>query len=295
MGTSIVIGGSGIGDGYPAVVISELGINHQGNIETAKKMIDVSIDAGTNCAKIQKRTIDVVYTPEELDRPRESPFGNSNRELKYGLELSQEECDELFLYCKEKDFTIFGSAWDEASVDFLAQYDPPAFKIASACITDDNLLKHHLQYHKPLIISTGMTTLRQVDHALEIVGTDNVVLLHCVANYPADPKCLNLRVIQTLKERYNTPVGYSGHEVGLATTVAAVAMGANLVERHICLDRSAWGSDMAASIEPQGLRKLVQSIRSVESAMGNGEKTVLPSEKPIISKLRRVDTAKLEG
>ena len=293
--SSLAIGGSPIGDGHPALIFSELGINCNGDIDIAKGLVDVSVECRVNATKTQKRSVDIVYSAEELARPRESPFGSTNGDLKRGLEFSKEEYDEFDSYCKSRNMTWLSSCWDEASVDFIAQYDPPAFKIASACITDDNLLKHHLQYHKPLIISTGMTTLRQVDHALEIVGTDNVVLLHCVANYPADPKCLNLRVIQTLKERYNTPVGYSGHEVGLATTVAAVAMGANLVERHICLDRSAWGSDMAASVEPQGLRKLVQSIRSVESAMGNGEKTVLPSEKPIISKLRRVDTAKLEG
>ena len=214
--------------------------------------------------------------------------------MKRGLEFSREEYDEFDAYCKSRSMTWLSSCWDEASVDFIAQYDPPCFKIASACITDDNLLKHHLQYHKPLIISTGMTTLRQIDHAIEIVGTDNVVLMHCIGVYPCPPEHLNLRVIQTLKDRYNTPVGWSGHEVGLATTVTAVALGANVIERHICLDRSAWGSDMAASVEPQGLRKLIQSIRSVESAMGNGEKIVLPQEKSSISKLRRVDTAKLE-
>ena len=180
-------------------------------------------------------------------------------------------------------------------MDFIAQYDPPAFKIASACITDDNLLKHHLQYHKPLIISTGMTTLKQIDHAVEIVGTDNVVLMHCIGVYPCPPEHLNLRVIQTLKERYNTPVGWSGHEVGLATTVAAVAMGANMIERHITLDRASWGSDQSASVEPQGLKRLVRDIRVVESAMGDGIKNVLPEELPVAKKLRRVDTAKLEG
>ena len=226
---SVSIGGSNIGDGFPSVIISELGINHQGDIGIAKRLIDVSIESGTKCAKIQTRSVDVVYSREELSRPRESPFGNTNGDLKYGLEFNREECDELFSYCKEKQFTLFASAWDEASVDFIAQYDPPCFKIASACITDDNLLKHHLQYHKPLIISTGGTTLRQIDHAVEIVGTGNVVLMHCIGVYPCPPEILNLRVIQTLKERYNVPMGWSGHEVGLATTVAAVAMGANVV------------------------------------------------------------------
>src|SRR3990167_11161228 len=292
---SLMIGGSPIGDGHPAIVISEQGINAGGDIGTAKRLVDVSVECGVNATKTQKRSVDIVYSAEELARPRESPFGTTNGDLKRGLEFSKEEYDEFDAYCKSRDMTWISSCWDEASVDFIAQYDPPCFKIASACITDDNLLKYHLQYHRPLIISTGLTTLRQVDHAIEIVGTDNVVLLHCVANYPADPKCLNLRVIQTLKERYNTPVGWSGHEVGLATTVAAVAMGANMIERHITLDRASWGSDQSASVEPQGLKRLVRDIRVVESAMGDGIKNVLPEELPVAKKLRRVDTARLEG
>ena len=292
---SLVIGGSPVGDGHPVVICAEGGINANGDVEIAKRMIDAAITSKCNSIKWQKRTIDVVYSSEELARPRESIFGDTNGDLKHGLEFDKGEYSELDKYCKSKDFTWWGSGWDEASVDFLAEFDVPCFKIASACITDDNLLKHHLQYHKPLIISTGMTTLRQVDHALEIVGTDNVVLLHCVANYPADPKCLNLRVIQTLKERYNTPVGWCGHEVGLATTVAAVAMVANVIERHITLDRASWGSDQSASVEPQGLKRLVRDIRVVESAMGDGVKRVLPSEATVKNKLRRVDTAKLEG
>ena len=292
---SLMIGGSPIGDGHPAIVISEQGINAGGDIGTAKRLVDVSVECGVNATKTQKRSVDIVYSAEELARPRESPFGTTNGDLKRGLEFSKEEYDEFDVYCKSKNMTWLSSCWDEASVDYIAQYDPPCFKIASACITDDNLLKHHLQYHKPLIISTGMTTLKQIDHAVEIVGTDNVVLMHCIGVYPCPPEHLNLRVIQTLKERYNTPVGWSGHEVGLATTVAAVAMGANMIERHITLDRASWGSDQSASVEPQGLKRLVRDIRVVESAMGDGVKNVLPEELPVAKKLRRVDTARLEG
>jgi len=292
---SLVIGGSPIGDGHPALIFSELGINCNGDIGIAKKLVDVSVECGVNATKTQKRSIDVVYSAEELARPRESPFGSTNGDLKRGLEFSKEEYNEFDAYCKSKNMTWLSSCWDEASVDYIAQYDPPCFKIASACITDDNLLKHHLQYHKPLIISTGMTTLKQIDHAVEIVGTDNVVLMHCIGVYPCPPEHLNLRVIQTLKERYNTPVGWSGHEVGLATTVAAVAMGANMIERHITLDRASWGSDQSASVEPQGLKRLVRDIRVVESAMGDGVKNVLPEELPVAKKLRRVDTARLGG
>ena len=291
----LVIGGSPIGDGHPVICIGEEGINHQGNIDIAKKLVDVCIEAGCNAVKMQSRTVDVVYSEEELSRPRESPFGTTNGDLKRGLELGRKEYDEFDAYCKSKSMTWLSSCWDEASVDFIAQYNPPCFKIASACITDDNLLRHHLQYHKPLIISTGMTTLRQIDHAIEIVGTDNVALMHCIGVYPADPRTLNLRVIQTLKERYNVPVGWSGHEVGLATTVAAVAMGANLVERHVTLDRAMFGSDQSASVEPQGLKRLVRDIRVVEGAMGDGVKRVLPAESVVARKLRRVDTARLEG
>src|SRR3990167_9243920 len=284
---TVLVGGSPIGDGHPVVICAEGGINANGDVEIAKRMIDAAITSKCNSIKWQKRTIDVVYSPEELSRPRDSVFGNTNGDLKRGLEFGKEEYSELDEYCKPRGFTWWGSAWDEASVDFLAEFDVPCFKIASACITDDNLLKHHLQYHKPLIISTGMTTLKQIDHAVEIVGTDNVVLMHCIGVYPCPPEHLNLRAIQTLKERYNVPVGWSGHEVGLATTVAAVAMGANLVERHICLDRSAWGSDMAASVEPQGLKRLVRNIRVIESALGDGEKRVLPDELVAAKKLRR--------
>ena len=292
---TVLVGGSPIGDGHPVVICAEGGINANGDVEIAKRMIDAAITSKCNSIKWQKRTIDVVYSPEELSRPRDSVFGNTNGDLKRGLEFGKEEYSELDEYCKPRGFTWWGSAWDEASVDFLAEFDVPCFKIASACITDDNLLKHHLQYHKPLIISTGMTTLKQIDHAVEIVGTDNVVLMHCIGVYPCPPEHLNLRVIQTLKERYNTPVGWSGHEVGLATTVAAVAMGANMIERHITLDRASWGSDQSASVEPQGLKRLVRDIRVVESAMGDGVKNVLPEELPVAKKLRRVDTARLEG
>jgi len=292
---SLLIGGSPVGDGYPTLIFSELGINCNGDVGIAKQLIDVSIEAGCNATKTQKRSVDVVYSAEELSRPRESPFGLTNGDLKRGLEFGKEEYDEIDAYCMKRDFAWLSSCWDEASVDFIAQYNPPCFKIASACITDDNLLKHHLQYHKPLIISTGMTTTRQLDHAIEIVGTDNVALMHCIGVYPADPKTLNLRVIKTLKGRYNVPVGWSGHEIGLATTVAAVAMGANLVERHVTLDRSMFGSDQSASVEPQGLKRLVRDIRVVENAMGDGVKRVLPAESVVANKLRRVDTMKLEG
>ena len=290
----INIAGSYIGDGNFVPIVAEIGINHSGSVETAKKLIRAAHDVGCSAAKFQKRTIEVVYTAEELTKPRESPFGMTNGELKRALEFGMDEYDEIVAYCDELDFTFFFSAWDEASVDFAAQLGAPCFKIASACLTDDNLLRHHLQYKKPIILSTAMSTLRQIDHAIEILGTDNLVIMHCVALYPCPGEHLNLRVIQTLKERYKTPVGWSGHELGLATTVAAVAMGANIVERHITLDRSSFGSDQSASVEPQGMQRLVRDIREVERARGDGIKRMLPEEQSIAKKLRRVDTLKLE-
>jgi len=295
MSTTVVIGGSPVGDGHSAVLVYEAGINHLGDTALAKKMIDVAIAAGWNSVKFQTRTVDIVYSKDELAKPRESPFGDTNEALKRGLEFSKEQYDELNDYCRQRNFTWFSSCWNEEAVDLIAQYNPPCFKIASACLTDDNLLRHHRQYKKPIILSTAMSTLRQIDRAVEILGTEDLVLMHCVGVYPAKSEQLNLRVIETLKSRYNVPVGWSGHELGLATTVASVAMGANIIERHGTLDRSMYGSDQAASVEPQGMARISRDIREVEKAMGDGVKRVQPEEHPIISKLRRVDTMKLEG
>ena len=291
----VYIAGSYIGNGHPVVICGELGINFNGDISIAKKMIDIAVDSKLNCVKTQKRTIEIVYSPEELSRPRDSIFGNTNGDLKRGLELNKDGYDELDAYCKDKSMTWLSSSWDEASVDFIAQYDPPAFKIASACLTDDALLRHHRQYKKPIILSTGMSTIPQIDRAVDILGTDDLILLHCCSVYPARSEQLNLRVIETLKARYGVQVGYSGHETGLATTVVAVAMGATMIERHLTLDRAMFGSDQAASVEGVGMKRLVRDIREIEKARGDGVKRVLEQEKPIIQKLRRVDTMKLEG
>lgn len=289
MSNVVNIGGSPVGDGHPAVIIAEAGINFNGDVELLKRMTDAAIGAHCNAIKTQKRTVDVVYSADELAKPRESPFGTTNGDLKYGLELSKEEYYEFDSYCRTRNFTWLASCWDEASVDFIAEYDPPAFKIASACLTDDNLLKHHRAYHKPIILSTGMSTYEQIDHAVDVLGTDGLVLMHTTSTYPSKGIELNLRCIQTLKERYGLPCGYSGHELGLATTVAAVALGANVVERHLTLDRAAFGSDQPASVEPQGFQRLTRDIREVESALGDGVKRVYESEKPIIEKLRRIE------
>ena len=278
-----------VGDGYPCFVVAEIGINHNGDINIAKQLIDVAARAGCSAVKFQKRTIEIVYTAEELARPRESPFGMSNGDLKRGLEFGMEEYTEIDHYCKEKNIPWFASCWDEQSVDFIDQFDPPCYKIASASLTDDHLLTHTRTRGKPILLSTGMSTLEQIDHAVEVLGKNHLVILHACSTYPAYYEELNLKAIPMLKQHYGVPVGYSGHETGLPSSVAAAVMGACIVERHITLDRSMWGSDHAASLEPNGISRLVRDIRLVESAMGDGDKKVSEREFPIMQKLRRVD------
>ncbi len=288
MPNTVVIGDTVVGDGHPAYVIAEIGINHNGSVDLAKRLIHIAVAAGCNAVKFQKRTVDVVYTAEELAKPRESKFGETNGDLKRGLEFGTEAFTEIDRFCREVGITWYASCWDEGSVDFIEQFHPVCYKIASASLTDDNLLRHHRSKGKPIILSTGMSTIEQVDHAVEVLSTKDLILLHTCSTYPSSYDELNLRVIQTLKERYGVPVGYSGHETGLASTVAAVALGACVVERHITTDRALWGSDQAASLEPNGINKLVRDIRLVETSMGSPEKKVLPSEVPIAKKLRRV-------
>jgi len=288
MGNVVTIGNQPVGEGQPCFIVAEIGINHNGDVEIAKRLIDAAISTGCNAVKFQKRTVDVVYTQEELDRPRESPFGSTNGDLKRALEFGKEEYDEIDRYCREKGIVWYASAWDEESVDFLEQYETPCYKIASASLTDDNLLRHHLQYNRPIIISTGMSTLEEVDHAVEILGKDHRLILHCTSTYPSQVEELNLRVMQTLKDRYGVSIGYSGHEVGLAPSIAAATLGACMIERHITLDRSMWGSDQSASVEPQGFARMIKDIRAIEVAMGDGVKRVYDSELPIRAKLRRV-------
>ncbi len=286
----VKIGNHLVGDGHPAYIVAEIGINHNGDLDIAKKLIDVAAIAGCQAVKFQKRTVDVVYSKEELARPRESPFGTTNGDLKRALEFGLEEYQEIDRYCKEKKIAWFASCWDEASVDFIDQFDVPCYKIASACLTDDGLLRHTRAKGKPILLSTGMSTLEQIDHAVEILGKQDLILLHTCSTYPAEYAELNLRVINTLKERYGVLAGYSGHETGLSTTISTIPLGACVVERHITLDRAMWGSDQAASVEPQGFMRLVRDIRLVEMALGDGVKRVIDREVPIMKKLRRVDT-----
>jgi N-acetylneuraminate synthase len=286
----IKIGNKFLGDEHPCYIVAEVGINHNGDINVAKKLIDVAVAAKCDAVKFQKRTVEAVYTAEELAHPRESPFGNTNGDLKYGLEFGEEEYSEINRYCKQNNIAWFASCWDEQSVDFIEQFKVPCYKIASASLTDDMLLRHTRSKGRPILMSTGMSTLEQVDHAVDLLGKKDLAILHTTSTYPALYEELNLRVIPMMKQRYGLPVGYSGHETGLSTSIASVAIGACIVERHITLDRAMWGSDQAASVEPQGLAHLVRDIRLVETAMGDGVKRVIERELPVMKKLRRVDT-----
>ncbi len=284
----VKVGENWIGDGEPCFVIAEIGINHNGSIELARKLISAAVISGCNAVKFQKRTVDIVYSPEELERPRESPFGKTNGDLKRGLEFGRDDYSAVSTYCYQHKILWFASCWDEASVDFIEQFDPPCYKIASASLTDDHLLRHHRSMNRPIILSTGMSTLDQIDHAVDVLGTQDLILMHCTSTYPSKPEELNLRGIITLRERYDIPVGYSGHEVGLSTTLAASVLGACVVERHITLDRSMWGSDQAASVEPHGFSRMARDIRVVETAIGDGVIRVYDSEVSVMEKLRRV-------
>jgi N-acetylneuraminate synthase len=288
MDKTVNLGSRTVGANQPCFVVAEIGINHNGDLDMARKLISAATLAGCEAVKFQKRTVEVVYTPQELAQARQNPFGPTNGDLKRGLEFGVEQYRAIDDYCKLHNIGWFASCWDEASVDFIEQFDPPCYKIASASLTDDNLLRHHRSYGRPIILSTGMSTIEQIDHAVEILGTNDLILMHATSTYPSQLEELNLKGICTLRERYDVPVGYSGHEVGLSTSVAAAVLGACMIERHITLDRAMWGSDQAASVEPQGFAKLTRDIRAIEKAMGDGVKRLYDSEVPVMNKLRRV-------
>jgi N-acetylneuraminate synthase len=285
--TQVKIGTHTLGDGHPCYVIAEIGLNHNGDINLAKKLIQAAILSGCDAVKFQKRTLDVVFTPEQMAAPRESPFGTTYGEIKRALEFDAGQYKIIDDYCREHGIDWFASCWDEQSVDFIEKLKPVCYKIASATLTDDGLLRHHRKTGRPLILSTGMSTLEEVDHAVEVLGTRDLVIMHCTSTYPAKNEELNLLAIEALKKRYGVPVGYSGHEVGLATTLAARVLGACSVERHITLDRAMWGGDQAASVEPQGFSRLVRDIRAVEAAMGDGIKRRYDSEVSMLKRHRR--------
>ena len=270
------------------LIIAEIGINHNGDIEIAKRLIDVAKNAGADAVKFQKRTIESVYSKEMLDVQRESLWGTTNREQKLGLELGKNEYDEINRYCKEKRIAWFASAWDIESQKFLRQFDCKYNKVASAMIVFEDLLQEIASEKKHTFISTGMTEFKHIDRAVEIFKSKkcSFELMHCLATYPMDDEDANLNCIQTLRERYKCNVGYSGHEVGLAVSYAATALGITSLERHITLGRAMYGSDQASSVEPAGFHQLVGAVRKIEKAMGTGDKTINHKEIPIAKKLR---------
>ena len=288
MKKNIKIGSYLVGDNEPCFIIAEIGINHNGDIEIAKKLIDASVEAGAQAVKFQKRTVEVVYSTDELLKPRDNIFGKTNGDLKRGLEFGKKEYDIIDKYCKEKNILWTASCWDQDSLKFIMNYEPKFLKIASASLTDSSLLIEHKNTNLPIILSTGMSTMEQIEKAVNILERKNLILLHCTSSYPCKIEELNLKAINTLIEKFSLLVGYSGHEVGLATTVSAVALGSCVIERHITLDRAMWGSDQSASVEPIGFKKLVNNIRATEMALGDGIKIVYQAEKDIIKKLRRV-------
>ncbi|MGA1699112.1 MAG: N-acetylneuraminate synthase family protein [Ilumatobacteraceae bacterium] len=285
------VGSTEIGNGKPVFVIAEIGINHNGDVGTAKKLIDVATAAGCDAVKFQKRTPAICVPPEQASILRETPWGTMTYlEYKERIEFGTDEFSEIDAHCRAKNIMWFASPWDVPSVEFLESFNTPVFKIASACLTDDELLGAIRATGKPVIMSTGMSTLAEIDHATSLLDRANLILGQATSTYPCKPEELNLRAIQSLRERYGVPVGYSGHETGLQTTIAAVALGAVFVERHITLDRAMWGTDHAASVEPGGLERLVRDIRLVEQSLGDGKKTVYETEIAIRKKLRRISS-----
>jgi N-acetylneuraminate synthase len=278
-----------IGPGQPCYIIAEIGINHNGSLDLAKQLIDAAVTAGADAVKFQKRTPELCVPRDQWEKMRDTPWGRmSYIDYKRKTEFGQAEYDAINDYCLAKGIDWFASCWDEPSVDFMEQYQPVLYKMASASLTDRPLLDRVRATGRPLMLSTGMSTQQEIIDAVNYVGLDNLLIAHSTSAYPCPPQELNLRMIQTLQAQYpDTPIGYSGHETGLSTTVTAVALGASFVERHFTLDRAMWGSDHAASVEPGGLAKMVRDIRDTEASLGDGVKVVYESEKEPLRRLRR--------
>lgn len=289
MAAKVKLGDRMIGDGEPVYIIGEIGINHNGDIDVAKKLIDAAALSGADAVKFQKRTPEICVPKDQWDIERDTPWGRMTyMEYRHRVEFDADQYAEIDRYCKDRGIDWFASCWDEPSVDFIEQFDPVCYKVASACITDEGLVKRKAATGKPIILSTGMSELQQIEQAVSWIEDDKLMLTHTTSTYPCPSKEINLKMIPTLKDRFQVPVGYSGHEVGLQISVASVAYGACIVERHITIDRTMWGSDQAASVEPHGLMRLVRDIRIVEEAAGDGIKKVYESEVPIRKKLRRI-------
>ncbi len=287
MAKAINIGETVVGSGQPTFFIGEIGINHNGDLDLAKKLIDVAVIAGCDAVKFQKRTPELCVPAEQRNLMRETPWGiMSYMDYRYKVEFGEKEYAEIDRYCKEKGITWFASCWDEPSVDFIDQFEPACYKIASAAVTNDQLIRYHVDKGRPIILSSGMSTMDEIKHAISLLEPNKILIAHCTSSYPCKPEELNLQMIKTLASEFDCPIGYSGHEVGLQTSYAAVVLGASFVERHITLDRAMWGSDQAASVEPSGLMRLIRDIRVIEQAIGDGRKKVYDSELGMIKRLR---------
>lgn len=288
MTSEVLIGNTSVGHGRPIYIVGEIGINHNGSVEIAKKLIKAAHDAGMDAVKFQKRTPELCVPKEQRDRMRNTPWGYiSYMDYRHKVEFGVSEYEEINEYCEDLGIAWFASSWDIPSLKFMEYFSPPAHKISSAMLTDRSLLIEAKATERPIILSTGMSTMEEIHTAVSTIGTENLILCHTTSSYPCAPEELNLNMIQKLREYYSCPVGYSGHEVGLIPSAIAVALGACLVERHITLDRSMWGSDQSASIEPHGLQKLVKYIRVTEKALGDGVKKIYDSELPSREKLRK--------
>ena len=285
----VKVGNRNVGDGEPVYIIAEIGINHNGSLDLAKKLIDGAVFAGCDAVKFQKRTPELSTPRDQWDIERDTPWGRMTYiEYRYKVEFGYNEYRQIDEYCKQRGIHWFVSPWDEGAVQFIRQFDPVAVKLASATITDINLLESMRALDIPIIISTGMSTMNDIENAVSYLGSAKLLLAQCTSAYPCKLNELNLSVIKTYKEKYrHYPIGYSGHETGLAPTLAAVALGASFVERHITLDRAMWGSDQAASVEIGGMFRLVKDIRDIEKALGDGQKIVYESEKASQKKLRK--------
>ena len=288
MSREIKIGDRMVGEGHPTYIIAEIGINHNGSVQIAKELINAASDAGVDAVKFQKRTPEICVPDHQKTQMRDTPWGYiSYLDYRYKVEFGQEAYQQIDAHCQSLGIDWLASSWDIPSLDFIDAFNPPAHKVPSALLTDHELLRAIKGKGRPVILSTGMSTMEEIREAVDILGMDSLVICHTTSSYPCPPEELNLKMISTLKENFNCPIGYSGHEVGLVTSALAVGMGACLLERHVTLDRAMWGSDQAASVEPQGVRTLVKYIRVTEKALGDGKKKVYDSEQSSLNKLRR--------
>lgn len=287
---TITIGNRTVGTNQPVFIVAEIGINHNGNLDIAKRLIDAAKSAGCDAVKFQKRTPELCVPPDQKDKMRDTPWGYiSYLDYRHKVEFGLKEYQEIDQYCKKLGIAWFASCWDKPSIDFMEQFAPICHKVPSAMLTDADLLKHFRQTGRPVILSTGMSTIEQIKSAVNLLDANNLIIAHCTSAYPCPLEELNLCMIRTLMQIFDCPTGYSGHETGLAATVATVALGACYIERHITLDRAMWGSDQAASVEPTGFSRLAKDIRAVEKTLGDGVKKIYDSERPLMRKLRGTD------